>query len=101
MDTRLDISSALPRPEVPSQNAASPARASGFSEVLQNAFQSVDQLQHQSEAQQVSYAKGEPVELHDVLLSIEEAELAFKTMMEVRNKLLESYNEVMRMGSGG
>jgi flagellar hook-basal body complex protein FliE len=70
----------------------------GFAETLKNAIRTVDQLQHESEAAQLAFARREPIDLHDVLIKIEEAEVAFKTMMEVRNKLVESYREIMRMG---
>lgn len=78
-----------------------PKSAPRFSEALKEAVQSVDELQKSSEAAQVSYARGDEVELHDVLIKIEEADLAFRTMMEVRNKLVDAYREVMRLGSGG
>ncbi len=67
-----------------------------FGKILKDAIHSVDKLQQDSEAAQVSWARGEDVDLHDVLIKIEEAEVAFKTMMEVRNKLLDAYREVMR-----
>jgi len=70
-----------------------------FADTLKDALQSVDQLQKESEAAQTAYANNEDVSLHDVLIKIEEAEIAFKTMMEVRNKLVEAYREIMRMGS--
>jgi flagellar hook-basal body complex protein FliE len=72
-----------------------------FTDTLKDAVRSVDDLQQQSEAAQVSWSQGENVDLHDVLIKIEEAEIAFKAMMEVRNKLIEAYHEVMRIGSGG
>jgi flagellar hook-basal body complex protein FliE len=73
------------------------AQKSGFSEALENAIRTVDRLQHESEAAQQAYARHEPIDLHDVLIKIEEAEVAFKTMMEVRNKLLDAYTEILRM----
>jgi flagellar hook-basal body complex protein FliE len=80
-----------------SGSARAPGRG-GFAEMLHEAIDAVDRLQHDSAAAQAAYARGEPVDLHDVLIRIEEAELAFKTMMEIRNKLVEAYREVMRMG---
>ena len=78
------------------------SRASGaapsFGQALKDAIASVDHLQRDSEAAQASFARGEEVDLHDVLIRIEEAEVAFKTMMEVRNKLVDAYKEIMRMG---
>lgn len=40
---------------------------------------------------------GEPVPLHRVMIAAEEASVSFQLMVEVRNKLLESYQELMRM----
>jgi len=40
---------------------------------------------------------GESVELHEVLLATEKAHLAFQTLLAVRNKLLEAYQELTRM----
>jgi len=70
-----------------------------FGDTLKDAIASVDRLQKESESAQASFAHGEDVDLHDVLIKIEEAEVAFKTMMEVRNKLVDAYREVMRMGA--
>ena len=74
---------------------------SSFTDALKEAVQTVDGLQKQSEVAQASFARGDDVDLHDVLIKIEEAEIAFKAMMEVRTKLVQAYHEVMRMGSGG
>ena len=40
---------------------------------------------------------GQNVSLHQTMISVEEANVAFQLMVEVRNKLLESYQELMRM----
>ncbi len=72
-----------------------------FSERMRDAVSAVDALQKDSESAQAAYASGEEVDLHDVLIKVEEADLAFKAMMEIRTKLVDAYREVMRMGSGG
>ena len=77
---------------------AGSGRGADFGKALSLAIDSVDNLQKESEVAQASFARGEDVDLHDVLIKIEEADVAFKTMMEVRNKLVEAYREVMRMG---
>lgn len=43
------------------------------------------------------YAIGETDNLHHVMMSIEEAKTSFELVMQVRNKLLEGYQEIMRM----
>jgi flagellar hook-basal body complex protein FliE len=40
---------------------------------------------------------GQPVESHDVMIAAQEASLAFELILEVRNKLVEAYQELMRM----
>jgi flagellar hook-basal body complex protein FliE len=85
--------------EGPRTDKSSPSRKADFGDALRDAISSVDRLQHDSEAAQTSFARGEDVDLHDVLIKVEEAEVAFKTMMEVRNKLVDAYREIMRLGA--
>jgi len=87
--------------ELSSNKGAKESLGQVFSETLTDAVQSVDRLQKDSETAQVAYARGAEVDLHDVLIKIEEAEVAFMAMMEVRSKLVDAYREVMRIGSGG
>ncbi len=68
-----------------------------FANSLKQAIHKVDNLQKETEATEAAYARGENVDLHEVLIKVEEAEIAFKTMMEVKNKLVEAYQEMMRM----
>jgi flagellar hook-basal body complex protein FliE len=79
--------------------APGPPAGAGFSDTLRQAIESVDRLQRESETAQAAFAGGAEVDLHDVLIKVEEAELAFKTMMEIRNKLVDAYREIMRMGA--
>jgi flagellar hook-basal body complex protein FliE len=41
-------------------------------------------------------AAGEPVSLHEVMIHLEEAKLSFQLLAQVRNRLLEAYQDVMR-----
>jgi flagellar hook-basal body complex protein FliE len=70
-----------------------------FAESLADAVRTVDGLQKDSEAVQAAFARGADVELHDVLIKVEEAEVAFRAMMEVRNRLIDAYRQIMQMGS--
>ena len=89
-------------PEIPGRRSDDqPSSGTAFADSLASALREVDQLQRESEQAQGAYAEGHPVELHDVLIRVEQAEIAFKAMMEIRNKLINAYNEVVRMGGGG
>lgn len=58
---------------------------------------SVNQLTQVSDAKQRDLAMGKDVELHDVMIAAEKASVAVQLTAQVRNKLVESYQEIMRM----
>lgn len=66
-------------------------------ESIGNYLDSVNQLAQASDAKQRDLAMGKDVELHDVMIAAEKASVAVNLTMQVRNKLVESYQEVMRM----
>ena len=62
-----------------------------------NYLGNVNQLAQTSDAKQRDLAMGKNVELHDVMLAAEKSSVAIQLTMQIRNKLVESYQEVMRM----
>jgi flagellar hook-basal body complex protein FliE len=84
--------------EIPSQlPAAGPAGSADFSSML-GKFVSDVNGQQLNAAQQVSALQsGQNVPLHQAVIAMEEASVSFQLMVEVRNKLMESYQEIMRM----
>jgi flagellar hook-basal body complex protein FliE len=74
-----------------------PAEQSNFGELLSNAINSVNQAQLDSAQAQQALLNGEPIELHDVMIKLEEAGLTMDLMLEIRNKLLNGYNELIHM----
>ncbi len=82
------------------QGAASPAsKVTGpsFSEVLTEALGEVSSLQATADKAVEGLVTGEIRDVHQVVLAFERAQIAFQLTMEVRNKLVESYQEIMRM----
>src|SRR5438105_7239725 len=73
------------------------AAASAFQKLLGDAVGSIDKLQKTADTNVNKLASGQPVDLHDVTISMEQANLSFQLGMQVRNKLIEAYQEVMRM----
>jgi flagellar hook-basal body complex protein FliE len=87
---RLDVNQGeMNRPESKSE--------SNFTEIFSNMVQSVDNLQKESSQVQAAMMAGEPVELHQVMIKAEEAGIAMDLLLQVRNKLVDAYNELMRM----
>lgn len=70
---------------------------SSFAKRLSEMVQDVDGLMDHSADVQQRLISGEPIDVHDVTIAGQEAGLAFKLMVEVRNKLVEAYQELMRL----
>jgi flagellar hook-basal body complex protein FliE len=80
-------------------SGAKPAagKSPSFGEVLKDSLKQVNSLQEEADASIQSLATGGAASLHDTMLAIQKAELSFKLMMQVRNKIVEAYQEVIRM----
>jgi flagellar hook-basal body complex protein FliE len=65
--------------------------------VLAQALEDVNQLHHVADSDASRLVAGEPVDLHRVMIEMEKASLGFGLALQVRNKLLEAYQEVMRI----
>ncbi len=68
-----------------------------FKDHLTGMIGAVNDVQSQSAQAQDMYLSGGPVELHEVMIKAEEAGLAMDLLLEVRNRLVEGYQEIMRM----
>lgn len=77
---------------------ARPAGAAGasFADALGEAIQRVDGLQQDADQQAAAVANGGG-NLHETALALEKADVALRVAAKVRNKLVEAYQEVMRM----
>ena len=76
-------------------NAAQPAGS--FQNLLGNFVNEVSEKQSASGDAVNGLLSGKNVSLHQAMISMEEASVSFQMMVEVRNKLLDSYQELMRM----
>jgi flagellar hook-basal body complex protein FliE len=80
-------------------DGASPTQnvVQSFGAVLSQAVQDLNQTQVTADQGAAKLAAGEPVDLHQVMIGMESANLSFGLALQVRNKLLDAYQEVMRM----
>ena len=74
-----------------------PAAPRSFTAVLDRLVEEVAEKQGAAAAASRQILAGENVPLHQAVIAGEEAAIAFQLMVEVRNKLLEAYQELMRM----
>ena len=73
------------------------AKGPGFGDALRNALHEVNQLQHGADAAAQDFALGKTRDVASTLIAVEKANLAFQFTMHVRTKLVEAYQEIMRM----
>jgi flagellar hook-basal body complex protein FliE len=71
--------------------------APSFDEMIGGLIKDVDKAQKSADTSIQQLAAGEATTIQDVVMKLEEADLAFKLMKEVRNKLLEAYKETISM----
>jgi flagellar hook-basal body complex protein FliE len=82
----------------PSIQPSAPASSTGsFENLLGNFVGDVSQKQTAANDTVNALFSGQNVSLHQTMISMEEANLSFQMMVEVRNKLLDSYQELMKM----
>ncbi|SFE39089.1 flagellar hook-basal body complex protein FliE [Alteribacillus iranensis] len=100
MDSSL-INNTYMNPIQPKQEASvskSPAEVQAdFKKVFTEAIHRVNEAQHESDQMTQKLVTGEVENLHDVMISAEKASVLLQTTIEVRNKALEAYQEMMRM----
>ena len=79
-------------------NAISAAKTGGgFASALAGAIHSVEQPGQQADKSIQNFLSGDGEELHNVALSVQRASLAFDLGLQVRNKIVSAYQEVMKM----
>ncbi len=71
--------------------------SSGFGEMLKDAISTVNEVQKQSDQQIQKLMTGESKDLHTTVIAMQKADLSFQMMMQVRNKIVQAYQEIMRM----
>ncbi|MFW5973428.1 MAG: flagellar hook-basal body complex protein FliE [Bacteroidota bacterium] len=85
----LEDGTRLPTPRDP--------QGSSFGDTLKDAVSQVDGQQKSADSQIEAFVAGEQENVHEVMISMNQAKLSFQLMTEVRNKALETYHELMRM----
>ena len=68
-----------------------------FHDILRSLVDEVDTLQKSADASIKGLVTGETTDIHDVTVKMEEAGVAFELMREIRNKLVDAYQQVLKM----
>ena len=78
-------------------SSATTAKDGSFGETLKSAIGEVDTLQKNADAALQDLVIGKGTDVHDVMIAAEKAAISFQLLMAIRSKMLEAYQEVMRM----
>ncbi|HTG37590.1 flagellar hook-basal body complex protein FliE [Sphingomonas sp.] len=87
------------------QDVAAPATApqsaapavSNFADTLEGALGQVNRAQHQASNLSAAYERGETIDIAKVMLARQQASVGFEATLQVRNKLLSAYKDIMSM----
>ncbi len=81
-----------------SEAQSQPAGGANFAQILQNSIDQVNQTQQQAEGMAANFAAGDGnANLHEVMISLQKANISFQEMVQVRNRLVSAYQDVMNM----
>ncbi len=68
-----------------------------FAALLQQSLDQVNGLQHDADAAARGFALGQAPSVHGTMIAMEKADIALRLTMKIRNKVVEAYQDVMRM----
>lgn len=84
---------------LPSPVDTQPANATGgsFTATLKNTLEEITRLQEQADQKVAGVASGNGEDLPSTMIAVEQANVAFQMMVEVRNKIVQAYQEISQM----
>jgi flagellar hook-basal body complex protein FliE len=83
---------------MPQRNEAAASKGTGFGDMLAAAVKDVNGQQVEAEKAAESLITGRSANLHNTIVALEKADISFKLMMKVRDRIVDAYREVMKMG---
>jgi flagellar hook-basal body complex protein FliE len=82
---------------LPESGAGKSTDATGFADMLTDAVNQTNEAQLAADKAAVALQTGKAENLHEVMLSMEEADISMRLLVQMRNKALDAYQEIMRM----
>lgn len=94
---RIEPLSLTPANAVKTADLSRNSESQGFAQLLSEALGKVNNLQLQSEKASIDLAAGKVEDVSQVIVAAEKASVALQLTMQVRNKVVDAYQEIMRM----
>jgi len=79
------------------QKPANEKAKTSFGDVLKDSIKKVVELEKEADQEVEKLVKMENTDVQSTMIAIEKADLSFQTMMQIRNKIISAYEEIMRM----
>lgn len=79
------------------QDQKGEVKDTSFGDQLREMLYSVNDMQASADEKVSEVVTGESEDLHNAMIALEEANVSFQLMLEIRNKMLEAYQEINRM----
>ena len=83
--------------EIPKFGVKDTSGEKSFSDMLSDSIKQVEDLQRHADKSLIDLATGKTKNIHDTMIAVNKAEIAYQLMTQVRNKAVEAYKEIMRM----
>jgi flagellar hook-basal body complex protein FliE len=87
----------LPQSSALDSGSGTDSEGLNFGAVLKNAISSVDQANSSAGAQVNSLLQGASNDMSSVMIAVEKADVSFQLMMQVRNKIVNAYQDIEKM----
>ena len=71
--------------------------STSFNQWLEHSIASVDKMQQQSDEAALKLVTGQDADIHDTMIAMQKANIAMDLIMEIRNKIINAYDEIKRM----
>ena len=82
--------------EIPQRQKKTEKSSRGFVDMVKNAIARVNDEKNEADRNIEQLAKGK-TGIHETMISIQKADISFRLLLQVRNKAMEAYREIMRM----
>ena len=92
-----DLKQSAGSQSAPKDKETKSSGGSSFLDHLKEGVKEVDTMQKTADTMATNLATGKDANLHETMLAATQAELTFNLMVQFRNKVLEAYQEIMRM----
>lgn len=87
----------LKAPAVTGKGSGNDAGSKSFGNMLTDMIRDAGRLQNEADRSITQVQMGTKGSVHEAIIALEKADISFRTMLQVRNKLLEAYQEIMRI----